>query len=80
MRWTLGFNRDAGWRPRAAWQGRRTLAPADAAGCRVYEERFLRAMIKYGRNSGNLNGSDGWRSEQVWKKLEENELFGWLPR
>jgi hypothetical protein len=37
------FNRDAGWRLGAVWQWRRTVAPADAAGCRVYEEQDLRA-------------------------------------
>jgi hypothetical protein len=30
----------------AVLQWRRTVTRADAAGCRVYEERFLRAMIK----------------------------------
>src|SRR5260370_36695316 len=49
MRRTLRFNRDATWRRRAVRQRLGSIAPADAAGCRVYEEEFLRAMSIYGR-------------------------------
>jgi hypothetical protein len=38
--------------PWAVRQRRRTVAPADAAGCRAYEERFWRAMIRHERNRG----------------------------
>jgi hypothetical protein len=37
----------------AVWQWRRTMASADAAGCRVYEEKSLHAMSIYGKIAGN---------------------------
>ena len=39
--------RPHGLRQSAVRQRRRTVAPADAAGCRVYEEGILRAMISH---------------------------------
>jgi hypothetical protein len=59
MRRTLSFmpdtlvQGDGGWRRRAARQTLCTVALADAAGCRVYGERILRAMNIYGRITGN---------------------------
>jgi hypothetical protein len=52
------------------WQWRRTVAPADAAGCRVYEEQFLRMMSIYGRITGkmlefSLQAALLWQSDRL---------------
>ncbi len=58
----------------AVAQRRRTVAPADAAGCRVYRERILRAMSIYERITGNLSDSVCYRSEQVWQYVSLSRL------
>ncbi len=36
------------------------MAPADAAGCRVYEDGILRGTIKYGRITGKMLVGPRW--------------------
>ena len=57
MRLTLWIERDAGWRPRAVSQWRPTVAPADAAGCRVCENAGIGlrdAVLRIKMESGPL--------------------------
>jgi hypothetical protein len=49
------------------------MARADAAGCRVYGERILRAMNIYARNTGKKGQGELRADEQVWTEREEFE-------
>jgi hypothetical protein len=58
----LWFNRDAGWCPLAVWRWRRTVARADAAGCRVYNGKIFARDEHLWTNAGEferLAAADG---------------------
>ncbi len=54
-----------GWRPRAAWQWRRTVAPADAAGCRVYVGKIFARDEHLWTNAGEFE----WFGCCRWKRV-----------